>query len=176
MYLAASSHEHMQRNAKPSPEGFRFTMNENTINKCILVVDDEDDLTWSISKTLARNDQQFDVICVGDGNAALAVLAQRQVDVVISDIRMPGRNGLDLLSDIKRDHPGTKVIIMTAAGTNDVRREAELRGTSFYLEKPFEIRNLRQLIYEALGLAPPAVNGVRDDKTDDSSFAQASTG
>ncbi|KAA0230260.1 response regulator [candidate division KSB1 bacterium] len=170
MYLAASNYEHTQRNAKSSPEGFRFTMNDHTINKCILIVDDEDDLTWSISKTLAKNDQQLEVICVGDGNAALTVLAQRRVDVVVSDIRMPGRNGLELLSDIRRDHPGAKVIIMTAAGSNDLRKELELRGASFYLEKPFEIRYLRQLIYEALDLAPPFANHTPDEKKGTAGF------
>ncbi|MDZ7269665.1 MAG: response regulator [candidate division KSB1 bacterium] len=137
-------------------------MNENLSNKCILIVDDEDDLTWSIAKTLEKNDRHFQVVCAADGNAALAVLAQRRVDVVVSDIRMPGRDGLQLLEDIRRDHPATKVIIMTAHGSHDLRREIEARGTAFYLEKPFEIRYLRQLIYEALDLAPPFRHGVSD--------------
>lgn len=162
MYSAVNRPEPATREAAAAAEGFRFTMNENLNNKCILIVDDEDDLTWSIAKTLAKNDRHFQVICVADGNAALEVLGQRHVDVVVSDIRMPGRDGLQLLADIRRDHPATKVIIMTAHSSHDLRQEIEARGTAFYLEKPFEIRYLRQLIYEALDLAPPFRHGVRE--------------
>jgi len=121
--------------------------------KSILVVDDEEDLTWSISKSLEKNDKNFEVICVNNGDSALAYLATRHVDLVITDMRMPGRDGLALLKDIKRDYPRTRAIIMTAHNSDEVRGQIERHGlTSYYLEKPFELRYLRQLIYDALGL------------------------
>ncbi|MCG3118600.1 MAG: Chemotaxis response regulator protein-glutamate methylesterase [bacterium] len=121
--------------------------------KRILVVDDEEDLTWSISKSLEKNDKLFEVLCVNNGDSALAHLSTRHVDLVITDVRMPGRDGLALLRVIKRDFPGTRVILMTAHSSDDVRREIALPDWPlFYLEKPFELRNLHQLIYAALDL------------------------
>ncbi|MEK7728937.1 MAG: response regulator [candidate division KSB1 bacterium] len=127
----------------------------DTMQKSILIVDDEEDLTWSISKTLAKHDKDFEVLCAHDGDEAMAVLARRAVDVVISDIRMPGRDGLQVLHEINARYPRTKVIIMTAYGSHDTRKQIAARGSALYLEKPFEIRSLRQLIYEALALTPP---------------------
>jgi len=135
-------------------DGKHPIMRENDTQRCILIVDNEEDLTWSISKALEKNDQHFAVVCAPNGDAALEVLSHRAVDIVISDIRMPGRDGLQLLEDIHRDYPGTKVIIMTAYGSHEVHDEICERGAAFYLEKPFEIRYLRKLIYEALDLEP----------------------
>ncbi len=123
--------------------------------KSILIVDDEEDLIWSISKTLTKTDDTLEVICVQDGDAALAVLSQRPVDVVVSDVRMPGRDGLQLLEEIKFNYPKTKVIIMTAYGSEEMQTRIIAR-TPFYLEKPFEIHYLKRLIYAALETAPPA--------------------
>ncbi len=128
---------------------------EDAIHRSILIVDDEEDLTWSISKTLARHDKDFEVTCAHDGDEAMAILARQPVDVVISDIRMPGRDGLQLLHEINARYPRTKVIIMTAYGSHETRKQIAAKGATFYLEKPFEIRLLRKLIYEALNLAPP---------------------
>jgi len=128
----------------------------DVIQKSILIVDDEEDLTWSISKTLARHDKDFEVLCAHNGDEAMEVLARRPVDVVISDIRMPGRDGLQLLHEINARYPRTKVIIMTAYGSHETRKQIAAKGATFYLEKPFEIRSLRMLIYEALNLAPPS--------------------
>jgi len=119
--------------------------------KRILVVDDEEDLTWSISKSLEKNERAFEVICVNDGDSALAYLATRHVDLVITDVRMPGRDGLTLLRDIQRDYPRTRVIIMTAHDSEEMRRQmARYNALHYYLEKPFELHYLRQLIFEAL--------------------------
>jgi len=120
--------------------------------KRILVVDDEEDLTWSISKSLEKNERAFEVICVNDGDSALAYLAARHVDLVITDVRMPGRDGLTLLRDIQRDYPRTRVIIMTAHDSEEMRRQmARHHVLHCYLEKPFELPDLRRLIFEALG-------------------------
>ncbi len=129
--------------------------------KRILVVDDEEDLTWSIAKSLEKYDKLFEVFCVNNGDSALAVLASQRVDLVISDLRMPGRDGLSLLIDIQRNHPATRVIIMTAQSSEDLRHELARRGSSYYIEKPFDIRYLRKLIYEALELSETGLENMR---------------
>jgi CheY-like chemotaxis protein/predicted regulator of Ras-like GTPase activity (Roadblock/LC7/MglB family) len=118
--------------------------------KRVLVVDDEDDLTWSISKHLAKDKEKYELICVNSGKKALKVLSQLPVKLVISDIRMPEISGLELLSQVRDSYPNTKVIIMTAYGTSEVHDEANALGCFKYIEKPFEIADLRQLILEAI--------------------------
>jgi len=118
--------------------------------KRVLVVDDEDDLTWSISKHLAKDKDKYELICVNSGKKALEVLSQLPVVLVISDIRMPEISGLDLLVKIKDFYPTTKVIIMTAYGSSEAHDEANARGCLKYIEKPFEINELRQIILEVI--------------------------
>ena len=118
--------------------------------KRVLVVDDEDDLTWSISKHLAKDKDKYELICVNSGKKALEVLSQLPVVLVISDIRMPEISGLDLLVKIKDFYPTTKVVIMTAYGSSEAHDEANARGCLKYIEKPFEINELRQIILEVI--------------------------
>jgi CheY-like chemotaxis protein len=120
------------------------------MQKKVLIVDDEEDLTWSISKNLARDKELYDLICVNSGKEALSVLSQVPVDLVVSDIKMPEMTGLDLLLEIKEHYPRTKVIIMTAYGSQDIQQEASRRGSLHYIEKPFEIEELRTLIVNAI--------------------------
>ncbi len=120
------------------------------MRKKVLVVDDEEDLTWSISKNLAKDKDQYEIICVNSGMEALNVLMQIPIDLVVSDIKMPGMTGLELLIKIKETYPATKVIIMTAFGSTDIQKEATSRGSLYYIEKPFEIEELRNLIVSAL--------------------------
>lgn len=118
--------------------------------KRVLVVDDEEDLTWSISKHLSKDKDKYELIAVNTAKAALEVLSQLPVDVVVSDIRMPDVSGLDLLLDIRKNYPATKVIIMTAYGSSEVQEEANKRGCFKYIEKPFEIQELRQFILDGV--------------------------
>jgi CheY-like chemotaxis protein/predicted regulator of Ras-like GTPase activity (Roadblock/LC7/MglB family) len=120
------------------------------ILKRVLVVDDEDDLTWSISKHLAKDKDKYELICVNSGKKALEVLSQLPIELVISDIRMPEISGMELLGKIKESYPTTKVIIMTAYGSSEVQEEANKRGCLKYIEKPFEINELRQLILSVI--------------------------
>jgi DNA-binding NtrC family response regulator len=130
--------------------------------KSILIVDDEEDLIWSLSKTLSKTDEKLEIICVQDGDSALEVLSRRPVDVVVSDVRMPGRDGLQLLEEIRFNYPQTKVIIMTAYGSEEMQTYITAR-TPYYLEKPFEIQYLKSLIYAALEAAtPPTRNRIYD--------------
>jgi YesN/AraC family two-component response regulator len=118
--------------------------------KRVLIVDDEEDLTWTLNKKLSKDKDKFDVLLASNGREALDLLSQVPIDVVVSDIKMPEINGLDLLLEIKKRYPTTKVIIMTAYGSPEVRSKAIQGGCLYYIEKPFEINELRSMILDAL--------------------------
>lgn len=118
--------------------------------KKVLIVDDEEILTWIMSKTLSKDKKRYEVLVANDGNKALEIMQTVPVDLVITDIRMPGMSGLDLLEEIREKYPETKVIIMTAYGNPEVQKEANERGCLHYLEKPFKIEDLRNLILDAI--------------------------
>jgi DNA-binding response OmpR family regulator len=119
--------------------------------KKVLIVDDEETLTWSMSKSLSKDRDKYEVIIANNGREALHQLKKNDIDLVISDIRMPDINGLDLLVKVKKEFPQTKVIIMTAYGSSDVQKEANRRGSLFYIEKPFEINDIRKIIIDLIG-------------------------
>lgn len=119
--------------------------------KKVLIVDDEETLTWSMAKSLAKDKDKYEVMIANNGSEALQLLKVNRVDLVISDIRMPDINGLDLLVMVKKEYPETKVIIMTAYGSSDVQKEANQRGSLFYIEKPFEISDIRKIIIDLIG-------------------------
>jgi ATP-dependent Lon protease len=116
----------------------------------VLIVDDEEDLTWSIAKGLARDKESMDVVCVNSGYRALDALSEQDYDLVVTDIRMPDINGWALLKEARIKYPRTRFIVMTAYGSQDAKNEmihADIKG---YIEKPFEINELRQLIHSSL--------------------------
>src|SRR4030043_1399567 len=119
--------------------------------KKVLIVDDEETLTWSMAKSLSKDKDKFEVIIANNGGEAVNLLKKNEIYLVLPDIRMPDINGLDLLVKIKKEYPKTRVIIMTAYGSSDVQREANRRGSLFYVEKPFEISDIRKIIIDLLG-------------------------
>src|SRR3989304_8629681 len=103
-----------------------YSENINMLKKIkkVLIVDDEETLTWSMAKSLSKDNDKFEVIIANNGREAITLLKKSEIDIVISDIRMPDINGLDLLVKIRKEYPQTKVIIMTAYGSSDVQKEA----------------------------------------------------
>ena len=75
--------------------------------KKVLIVDDEETLTWSMSKSLSKDRDKYEVIIANNGREALNQLKKNDIDLVISDIRMPDVNGLDLLVRVKKEFPQT---------------------------------------------------------------------
>jgi len=118
--------------------------------KKVLVVDDEETLTWSMTKTLSRDRATYQLLTANSGTEALRIIEKHSLNVVVTDIKMPDISGLDLLSTIRDKYPWIKVIIMTAYGSPEVQKEASERGSFQYIEKPFEIDDIRTLILQAL--------------------------
>lgn len=116
--------------------------------KPIWIVDDDQSIRWVLEKALARESllsRSFTNV-----RDALAALEEDQPQVLISDIRMPGGSGLDLLQAIKARHPGLPVIVMTAYSDLDSAVAAFQGGAFEYLAKPFDVDKAVELIRRAL--------------------------
>jgi DNA-binding NtrC family response regulator len=120
------------------------------MQKTILIVDDEEDLTWSIARGLSRNNSVFNVLCTNSGKGALELLSKHTVDLILTDVRMPEMDGSQLLHNVKNHYPNTKVIVMTAFGSEAAVKNMDLSQAEMLIEKPFEIHALRNLIQEQL--------------------------
>ncbi|MBI4705243.1 MAG: sigma-54-dependent Fis family transcriptional regulator [Deltaproteobacteria bacterium] len=114
----------------------------------ILVVDDEANLRRVLSAQLARDG--YEVHTAEDGEAALALLAEHHIDLVITDLRMPRLGGLELLRTAMREDPTLPVVILTAHATVDTAVEALKSGAFDYIRKPFDQEDVRQIVRKAL--------------------------
>lgn len=103
----------------------------------ILVVDDEPALTVAFARKLRR--EGYECATAGSGEEALKRLESYRPDLVISDVRMPGMSGLDLLKEIKHRDPALKVILTTAYAHIEFVVEALRHGVDDYLVKPFSL-------------------------------------
>jgi len=119
----------------------------------LLLVDDDADLLRLLSMRLSANGYQ--VTAVGSAEAALASLSIALPALVISDVRLPERDGMSLFQQIRSQHPALPVILLTAHGTIPDAVEATSLGAFAYLTKPFDARVLLERIAMALSLAAP---------------------
>lgn len=106
----------------------------------VWVVDDDHSIRWVMEKALCRHD--FDVTCFEEAAALLESLENDKPEVIISDIRMPGISGLELLKQIHAECPTIPVIITTAHSDLDSAVSAYQGGAFEYLPKPFDIEEL----------------------------------
>ncbi len=116
--------------------------------KPIWVVDDDQSIRFVLEKALAR--EQFVVRSFSNPRDVLAALHDDQPQVLVSDIRMPGGSGIDLLTQVKQRHPGLPVIIMTAFSDLDSAVSAFQGGAFEYLPKPFDLTKAVELIRRAV--------------------------
>src|SRR6476660_3088536 len=114
----------------------------------ILLVDDDPDLLKLISLRLTS--AGYRVRTADSGETALATIAVERPATVVTDLRMPGIDGLQLFQAIHRQHPALPVIILTAHGTIPDAVSATQRGVFGYLTKPFDSQELLQKVAAAL--------------------------
>jgi CheY-like chemotaxis protein len=115
----------------------------------ILVVEDEDIMRESLVDWFSSEDHKVDA--AGDGEKALKDFNLNNYDVMIVDLKLPGRDGLSVLSEVRVKNPKTKVIIITAYPSIDTAVEAMRRGAVDYLPKPFELDRLEASIRQTRG-------------------------
>ena len=106
----------------------------------ILVADDEDTLRTNLARVL--QDEGFDVIACADGKEAAEALKANAIDVLITDLRMPGMRGMDLIDHTAQRSPETTIMVMTAFGEVETAVEAMRKGARDYLCKPLNFDEL----------------------------------
>jgi two-component system, NtrC family, nitrogen regulation response regulator GlnG len=116
--------------------------------KPIWIADDDQSIRFVLEKALAR--EEFAVRSFGNARDVLAALDQEEPQVLVSDIRMPGGSGIELLSQVKAKCPGLPVIIMTAYSDLDSAVSAFQSGAFEYLPKPFDVPKAVELIRRAV--------------------------
>lgn len=112
----------------------------------VLIVDDEPLIRWSLKTGLTRRGHR--VAEAADGGAALALLSAdpRRFHVALLDYRLPDRQDLSLLREIRQLCPSCKVIMMTAFADQAMRAEAESSGASGVIDKPFQVAAVISLV------------------------------
>lgn len=119
-----------------------------TIPARILIVDDEANIRNALAKLLSKFGHT--VKSASNAQESLAMLRSSQFDVVLSDLRMPGDDGLHLLGEIKKLYPAIEVIVMTAYGTIETAVQAMREGAYDYIEKPINMDRLPLLLERAV--------------------------
>ncbi|QNO16062.1 sigma-54-dependent Fis family transcriptional regulator [Alkalicella caledoniensis] len=116
----------------------------------ILVVDDERNMRWAIKNALVK--EGFDVFEASNGKEGLEMLASIEPNLVLLDIRMPGMDGIETLTEIKKKDKDVPVIMITAHGTMEMAIDALKLGALDFVSKPFELEKLKIIIRNALDL------------------------
>ena len=117
--------------------------------KRILVVDDEIRLAFLLKQSLLNLGAEYEIETANSGIEALRILEDSPCDLVITDFRMRGMGGLDLLRAIKSESPETLVILMTAYGSPEIVAEAKKLEVYRYITKPFPIEEFQSMVREA---------------------------
>lgn len=123
------------------------------MEKKILVIDDEEILTKTFSRLLEKSG--FKVLVASRGEDACAMAEEEDFDLVLSDIRMPGSNGIQIVKEIekirsKQGHVKIPVIFMTGFADEKLEAEARILGPVEYLSKPFDVSKVLDLIRSEL--------------------------
>ena len=119
--------------------------------KMILIIDDEENICTLLGKMFKR--EGFDVLTAGDGKKGIMLFKENRVDLVITDIIMPEKEGLETILELKKLSPETPIIAMSGGGrldSVDYLKIAKQMGAKYTFNKPFEKDNLLLAVHEAL--------------------------
>jgi len=128
-------------------------MTERKSNPRALVIDDEPDIRELLSITLGR--MQIEVVTAGDYASAIKALGPERFDLVLTDMRLPDGDGLDIVDWIQHHRPGVPVAVITAHGNVDTAVRALKLGAFDFISKPLDLGSLRKLIKATLKLRSP---------------------
>jgi CheY-like chemotaxis protein len=118
--------------------------------KRILIVDDEKKVAFFLQESLEDLGENYQVISAETAEAALQEIESQPFDLIITDLRMPDINGLELMQRVRAISPETRMILITAYGSDEVEAEARRLQAYSYFTKPFHIEDFMETVQEAL--------------------------
>jgi DNA-binding NtrC family response regulator len=121
--------------------------------KRILLVDDERAFTLSLAEGLKLYAPWLEVEMAGNGEEALKLLKTRKIDLLVTDLRMPGMNGFELLEHMRGEYPCLPVMVTSAHIAGDVEKKLRELGALETVEKPFELDEFAERVLRMLELA-----------------------
>jgi len=121
-----------------------------TIARSILIVDDDEGVRENLAELF--NVVGYRVLTAASAPEALESLVRERVDLLLTDFRMPGPNGVELIEAARRARPGLRAVLMTAFGDAFTEIESVRRGAVGYLNKPFEADEVTGLVDRILSL------------------------
>lgn len=121
--------------------------------KCILVVDDDERVLFVLRDILAGLGSQYEVVTAQSGYEALDKARKKPFDLLITDLKMPGMDGVELTEAVRALSPSTVVIWITAYGSQETNAEAQRLGVYRCLDKPLEVAEIRRTALDALEAA-----------------------
>ena len=131
----------------------------------ILIVDDETKVAFFLQESLETLGHNFDVVGVSSTGEALKQARQTKFDLLVTDQRMPGMDGVELIRHVQKLHPDTQSILITAYGSEDTRSQAHKVGAFRYFTKPFHIDDFVQTVLQALNKSgEPSLPGPLSDQ------------
>ena len=114
----------------------------------ILIVDDERDMCWLLSRVF--QDADYEATTALTGEEALIKVEKEEPELVILDVKLPGISGIEVLSTIKKVEPEIVVIIISAYGTEEIRKEAMRIGAYDFIDKPFSLEKILRTVRKAI--------------------------
>jgi YesN/AraC family two-component response regulator len=124
----------------------------------ILVVDDEDIVLFVLSSALKKLGSDIEIVTARNGTEALKQARQSPFDLLITDLRMPVMNGVQLTEAIRGLSPETAVIWMTAYGSYMLQADAERLGVRHCVDKPVTVGQIRELAGHVLNISGPELS------------------
>ena len=118
--------------------------------RIVLIVDDDAEMLASLKEGLDRYRETFAVVTAESGEKAVDLLGRQPVSILITDLKMPGMDGFELLSHVMEGYPDIPVIIMTGYSTPEMKRMAQRGGAVGYISKPFLVEKLARKIIVTL--------------------------
>ncbi|MBN1657607.1 MAG: response regulator [Anaerolineae bacterium] len=119
----------------------------------ILVVDDEESVASFLRLSLIELAPEYGVETAHSAREALALMSRQPFDMLITDLRMPGIDGLELMRRVRERHPRTRMILITGYGDDRIEMQSYQIGACRYLNKPFQVEELLAAIRQALAPA-----------------------
>ncbi|MBN1660446.1 MAG: response regulator [Anaerolineae bacterium] len=118
--------------------------------KRILIVDDEKQLVHTLRQMLLLELPGSKIDAAYSGEEALSKLADGPYDLIVADLRMPGFDGLELIKGVRYLDGAVPIILMTGYGSQGVAHEAARLGVDHYVAKPFNVREMMEIIHQLL--------------------------